>query len=219
LIARTKQHQVLARQLDMESGQVKLVTAPRGAGLKFDGQVLQTIHGPRWRLLIVGAGQLSLYLAQMAQTLDFDVIVCDPREEYVGGWDVPGVTVRRDMPDDLILALALDVHSAVVAVAHDPKLDDMALLEALKSEAFYVGALGSRANTAKRRERLAMFDLTRQQIDRLHGPIGLRIGSRTPPEIAISILAEITAVKNGMTDIPEVNISDTAKERCLDASC
>jgi xanthine dehydrogenase accessory factor len=95
------------------------------------------------------------------------------------------------MPDDLAVELQLDPHTAVVAVTHDPKLDDMVLLEALKSPAFYVGALGSRANTAKRKERLALFDLSTAEIERLHGPVGLDIGSRTPAEIAVSILAEI----------------------------
>ena len=105
----------------------------------------------------------------------------------------------RAMPDDLVLELQLDPHSAVVAVTHDPKLDDLVLLEACKSPAFYIGALGSRGNTAKRRERLALFDLTPAEIDRLHGPIGLDIGSKTPAEIAVSIVAEIVAVKNGVT--------------------
>ena len=101
-------------------------------------------------------------------------------------------------PDDTAIAMHLDERCAVVALTHDPKLDDLALMEALKSPAFYVGALGSRANNAKRRERLRLFDLTDAQIARLSGPIGLYIGSRTPPEIAVSILAEITAVKNGI---------------------
>jgi len=124
------------------------------------------------------------------------VIVCDPREEYAVTWDVPGTTLTRDMPDDVVTELNLDSHSAVVAVTHDPKLDDLALLEALKSPAFYVGALGSRLNTQKRRERLAQFDLSQAELDRLHGPVGLRIGSKTPPEIAVAILAEITAVRH-----------------------
>jgi xanthine dehydrogenase accessory factor len=103
------------------------------------------------------------------------------------------------MPDDTVLAMNLDGRSAVVALTHDPKLDDMALLEALKSPAFYVGALGSRASNAKRRERLRQFDLTEEEIARLRGPVGLAIGSRTPPEIAVAILAEMTAVKNGVS--------------------
>jgi xanthine dehydrogenase accessory factor len=134
----------------------------------------------------------------MAQALDFDVICCDPREEYHLTWDVPGTTFSKAMPDDLVLELQLDPHSAVVAVTHDPKLDDMVLLEALKSPAFYVGALGSRVNQAKRQERLKLFDLSEAEIERLHGPIGLDLGARTPAEIAVSIAAEIVAVRNGV---------------------
>jgi len=166
---------------------------------EFDGKQLRALFGPRWRLLIIGAGQLSRVLAQMALALDFEVICCDPREEYHLTWDVPGTTFSKAMPDDLVLELQLDPHSAVVAVTHDPKLDDMVLLEALKSPAFYIGALGSRVNTAKRRERLALFDLSEQEIDRLHGPIGLHLGSRTPAEIAVAILAEVIAVRNGVS--------------------
>jgi xanthine dehydrogenase accessory factor len=102
------------------------------------------------------------------------------------------------MPDDVALAMNLDSHSAVVAVTHDPKLDDLALMEALKSPAFYVGALGSRLNSQKRNERLKMFDLSESEIGRLHGPIGLNIGSKTPPEIAVAILAEMIATRHGM---------------------
>jgi xanthine dehydrogenase accessory factor len=137
-------------------------------------------------------------LAQMALALDFEVICCDPREEYHLTWDVPGTTFSKAMPDDLVLELQLDPHSAVVALTHDPKLDDMVLLEALKSPAFYVGALGSRGNTAKRKERLAMFDLTPAEIVKLHGPVGLDLGSKTPAEIAVSVIAEIVAVRNGV---------------------
>src|SRR5207237_4247570 len=118
------------------------------------------------------------------------------REEYTETWDIPGVTLVRTMPDDTVKAMNLDERCAVVALTHDPKLDDLALMEALKSPAFYVGALGSRANNAKRRERLREFDLADEEIARLHGPIGLYIGSRTPPEIAVAILAEITASSN-----------------------
>lgn len=188
------------RTLDMETGAVTL--APGVAGRSpcaFDGRTLAISFGPRYRLLIIGAGQLSVYLAQAAQGLDYRVTVCDPREEYTGSWSLPNVELTREMPDDAVLAMQPDAHSAVVALTHDPKLDDMALLEALKSPAFYVGALGSRANNAKRRERLKLFDLSEAQIDRLHGPIGLYIGSRTPPEIALSILAQMTSIKNGVT--------------------
>jgi xanthine dehydrogenase accessory factor len=191
---------MVSRTLDMETGAVTMAAAGTGrAQCVFDGRRLVITFGPRYRLLIIGAGQLSVYLAQMAQGLDYEVTVCDPREEYRAAWSLPGVALTRDMPDDAVLAMQPDAHSAVVALTHDPKLDDMALLEALKSPAFYVGALGSRANNARRRERLHLFDLSSAQIGRLHGPIGIYIGSRTPAEIAVSVLAEMTSIKNGVT--------------------
>lgn len=198
ILDRTARHELVARRLDLASGEVSIEPAARGEAFVFDGGTLRALFGPRWRLLIVGAGQLSRAVAQMAVALDFEVVCCDPRDEYNLTWDVPNTRFSKAMPDDLALELQLDAHSAVVAVTHDPKLDDLVLLEALKSPAFYVGALGSRGNTSKRRERLALFDLTPAEIDRLHGPIGLDIGSKTPAEIAVSIVAEIIAVKNGV---------------------
>jgi len=198
VLARTARHELVARRLDLDTGAVTVESASRGEAFVFDGRQLRALFGPRWRLLIIGAGQLSRALAPMALALDFDVICCDPREEYHLTWDVPGTTFSKAMPDDLVLELQLDPHSAVVAVTHDPKLDDMVLLEALKSPAFYVGALGSRVNQAKRQERLKLFDLSDAEIERLHGPIGLDLGARTPAEIAVSIAAEIVAVRNGV---------------------
>jgi xanthine dehydrogenase accessory factor len=189
---------LVARRLDLASGFATLHPAKASDNVAFDGKVLRTIHGPRYRMLVIGASQLSKYLAQIAVGLDYDVTICDPREEYTETWDVPGVRLVRTMPDDTVQAMQLDERCAVIALTHDPKLDDLALLEALKSRAFYVGAIGSRANNTKRRERLREFELTPDEIARLHGPIGLFIGSRTPPEIAISILAQITAIKNGV---------------------
>jgi xanthine dehydrogenase accessory factor len=207
---------LVARRLDLLTGEATLHPASAGDGLSFDGATLTTIHGPRYRLLVIGASQLSKYLAQIAVGLDYRVTVCDPREEYTETWDIPGVSLVRTMPDDTVRALRLDERCAVVALTHDPKLDDMALMEALKSPAFYVGALGSRANNAKRRERLREVDVTNDEIARLHGPIGLYIGSRTPPEIAISILAEITAVKNGVA-LPAAATVAVAKEQIAGA--
>ena len=193
-------HRLVARCVDLESGTVGLDDARRGDALQWDGIRLTTIHGPQWRLLIIGAGQLSVALAQMALALDYEVIVCDPRAEYAAEWPVPGARLVATMPDDTVLAMEPDPHTAIVALTHDPKLDDMALLEALKSPAFYVGALGSRRNTAARKARLhEHFDLSDAEVERLHGPVGLHIGSRTPAEIAVSILAEMTAVKHGVT--------------------
>jgi xanthine dehydrogenase accessory factor len=198
LLTRVERHELVVRTLDMETGAVRIAPGQWSDQLVFDGKSLVSVHGPHWRLLIIGAGQLSQYLAQMAQGLDYQVTVCDPREEYADTWNVPGVELTREMPDDVVIAMNLDAHSAIVTLTHDPKLDDMALLEALKSPAFYVGAIGSRRNNEARRERLAEFDLAQHEIDRLHGPVGLKIGSKTPPEIAIAILAEMTAIKNGV---------------------
>lgn len=197
VLALTAQHRLVARTLDLASGQVTLGDAVRGQGMSFDGQTLSTVFGPKWRLLLIGAGQLSQAVAQMATVLDFEVLVCDPREEYTATLAVEGVQRVSGMPDDVVRELLPDAHTAIVALTHDPKLDDMALLEALKSAAFYVGALGSRRNQAVRKQRLAEhFDLSADELARLHGPVGLDIGARTPAEIAVSILAEIVQVKN-----------------------
>ena len=202
LLARVERHELVSRRLDMATGRVALAAAHANDQLTFDGRTLVTVHGPRWRLIIVGAGQLSSFLAQMAQGLDYQVTICDPREEYAEGWGVPGVDLKRGMPDDVVIEMNPDGHTAVVTLTHDPKLDDMALMEALKSPAFYVGAIGSHKNNDARRERLAEFDLSQEEIARLHGPVGLKLGAKTPPEIAIAILAEMTAVRNGVV-IPE----------------
>ena len=225
LLAAIEQHRVVRRRLELATGWVALAACDAGDTLDFDGQVLETVHGPRLRLVLIGGGQLSLCLARMAIMLDYRVTVCDPREEYHEGWGgawgpqaaaapppaagdprawggpapaVEGVTLSRLMPDDLVLAMNLDGRSAVVALTHDPKLDDLALMEALKTPAFYVGALGSRRNNEARRARLREFDVGADEVAALRGPVGLRLGGRTPPEIALAILAEMTAVRHGI---------------------
>jgi xanthine dehydrogenase accessory factor len=209
LAERIASGQLVRRRLTIGEPGVAIEDGTVGDTLHWDGRLLSTLHGPAWRLLIIGAGQISSYLAQMALALDYRVFVCDPRQEYAAEWNVPGSTLVAGMPDDAVLELGLDPHSAVVALTHDPKLDDMALLEALKSPAFYVGALGSTRNNANRRQRLLQyFDLSPAEVERLHGPVGLPIGSRTPPEIALSILAEMTAIKNGVAR-PEIAMTPT----------
>ena len=210
---------LVTRRLELASGFATLHPAKAVDGLVFDGKTLTTIHGPRYRMLVIGASQLSKYLAEIAVGLDYQVTICDPRDEYTETWDIPGVTLVRTMPDDTVKAMKLDERCAVVALTHDPKLDDLALLEALKSPAFYIGALGSRANNSKRRERLHEFDLTDKEIARLHGPIGLYIGSRTPPEIAISILAEITAIKNGVREDEILPVAVAKEMHGASAAC
>ncbi len=193
--------QLVSRRLEIATGKVTLTSGKGSDALEFDGKVLSTVHGPRWRLVLIGAGQMSRYLAEMARMLDYQVVVVDPREEYYTAWDMPGLEVNRGMPDDVVAALNMDGHSAVVALTHDPKLDDLALMEALKSPAFYVGAIGSKKNNDARRARLVEFDLSQDEIARLHGPVGLYLGSKTPPEIALAIVAEMTAVRYGVPSV------------------
>ena len=206
---------LVTRTLDMATGRAEVAQATVTDGIRFDGERLVTVYGPRYRMLVIGAGQLSRYLASMAVGLDYRVTVCDPREAYPDEWNVPGTELVRTMPDDAVLDMKLDRRSAVIALTHDPKLDDLALMEALKTPAFYVGALGSRRNNAARRERLREFDLSEAELARLHGPAGIYIGSRTPPEIAISILAEVTAAKNGVSlpTLLQVEGAKAARER------
>ncbi len=186
----------MRRRVDLRTGEVAVLEDGPGPDVQWDGDVLTTTHGPRWRLLVIGANQTASFLAPIAQALGFAVTVCDPRPEYHAEWRVPDANWLPGMPDDVVLALRPDPNTAVVALTHDPKLDDLALIEALRSPAFYVGAVGSMANSENRRTRLQdHFDLTQAEVTRLHGPIGLPIGSRTPPEIAVSIAAELTLVR------------------------
>ncbi|MCC5796288.1 MAG: XdhC family protein [Methylophaga sp.] len=196
VLTSVRHHRLLARCLDMQTGQVRLQDARLSDEFSFNLQQMKVIHGPRWRLLIIGTGQTSEYLAQMAQALDYQVLVCDPRPGMLQTWSVANCQLLNSMPDDAVVELQVDARTAIIALTHDPKIDDMALLEALKSPAFYVGALGSKKNNANRRERLAMFDLSAAEIARLHGPVGLAIGSKTPPEIAVSIVAHLVQVRS-----------------------
>jgi xanthine dehydrogenase accessory factor len=218
LLGKLAAHELVARRLDLKTGAVSLGAAAPGMQLLVSENTLLSVHGPRWRLLIIGAGQLSRFMAEIAVGMDYAVTVCDPREEYRQGWNAPGVALVHAMPDDLVVEMQLDHRSAVVALTHDPKLDDLALMEALKSDAFYVGAIGSRSNNAKRRERLLEFDVTREQLAKLRGPVGVYIGSKTPAEIAISILAEITAVKNGVQLPAQMSVEAAKQIQALEAS-
>ena len=198
LFAKIKSGEVFARVVDLASGAWAYRGAQPTDETCRDDREFICIHGPRWRLLIIGASEIARSLAEVAATLDFQVFVCDPREEYQTAWRVASATLVEGMPDDAVIAFKCDPHTVVVTVSHDPKLDDMALLEALKTDAFYIGAVGSMKTNDERRKRLALFDLSAAQIAKLHGPVGLALGSRTPPEIAIAILAELIAARNGV---------------------
>ena len=206
LCAALRTAQPIARRLDLATGDSTLYAPEDTATFAWDGSTLVTVHRPQLRLLIIGAVHTARYLAEMAQALDYAVLICDPREEYRAGWNeagnVTGTTLLDGMPDDVVQAIRPDARTAIVALTHDPKLDDMALMEALHTPAFYIGALGSRRNQAKRRERLALLDLGPEQIAKLRGPVGLPIGSHTPAEIAVAILADLIAVRNGIALVP-----------------
>ncbi|NDH56317.1 MAG: XdhC family protein [Burkholderiaceae bacterium] len=192
-----KKRSIVLREVNVLTGQSTLSIGNRSTQFQFSNEKMQTIYGPRWRMFIIGAGQLSLCLASFALTSDFDITIIDPREEYAEGIGSEGIQFIQGMPDDVMQELGVDSHTAIVALTHDPKIDDLALIDALQSEAFYVGALGSHTNTQKRKERLREFNLSTEQLERLHGPVGLAIGALTPPEIAVSIIAEVIAVKYG----------------------
>ena len=196
----TQTQQLIGRWLDLTTGASTLTNARPGQLTEVKEDGCHFVYGPHWRLLIIGANQTAQALAQIATMLEFQVIVCDPREEFTADWNMPGVSLQPGMPDDAVLEIQTDARTAIVAITHDPKLDDMALLEALKSKAFYVGALGSSRNQSKRRQRLLEFDLTEEDIARLHGPVGLQIGSRTPAEIAVAVGAHLIQVRRALED-------------------
>ena len=214
VLQRTTAHQLVARTLSLSTGLVTLADATRDQAMAFDGLTLTTLFGPKWRLLLIGAGQLSQAVAQMAALLDFEVLVCDPREEYAFDPAQVGAVRLSGMPDDVVREMVPDAHTAIVALTHDSKLDDMALMEALQSDAFYVGALGSQRNQTTRKQRMAEhFGLTEAELARLHGPVGLRIHAKTPAEIAVSIIAQIIAVKNTLaTAAPSTVSADTSSQ-------
>lgn len=213
LVRRLDHGELVRRDVEVSTGATTLHAPLRSAPLLDECGTVSNVFGPAYRLLLIGAGQLGEYLAGMALFNGFAVTVCDPREEHRSAWQTPGVTLTHDMPDDVVHGFVCDQRTAIVALTHDPKLDDLALLEALQSEAFYIGAIGSRRNHAARRARLIEhFGETAQSLSRLRGPIGIHIDSKTPAEIAVSVMAELIAVKNRVA-LPETMAVGTAKDQ------
>jgi len=189
---------LVRRSVDLGTGGTTLSHTDTPQALDIDAHFLHNVLGPGYRMLLIGAGTLSEYLATMAIFNGFVVTICDPRAEYMASLQIQGVQRTAEMPDDAVTAFRPDLRSCVIALSHDPKLDDLALLEAMQSPAFYVGAIGSRRNAQSRRERMQQhFDVPTETLDRLHSPAGLSIGSKTPAEIAVSIMAQVIAQKNG----------------------
>lgn len=208
LVDRLDKRLCVERRLNISSGEFTLEDKDRFRHLVLEGDLdsdtstspddhfmVQT-HGPRYQLFLIGAGQVSIYLAQMALALDYHVVVCDPRETMIEQWPVEGAQLINLMPDDAVRKFADDRFSAIIALTHDPRIDDMGLMEALKTKAFFIGAMGSKRTSEKRRERLLQLELTEAEIARLHAPVGLSIGSKTPAEIAIAILAQLTLLRS-----------------------
>lgn len=209
LLQTMQQQRLMAREVDIRSGAVCQSPAGPEQEFSYTGDTVSRVFGPQWRMLLIGAGHLSRCVSQIAGLLDYRVIVCDPREEYSAGWTVAGTELTKIMPDEAVAEYADHPRTVIIALTHDPKLDDMALLDALESNAFYVGAIGSIRNCEARRKRLRQMGLTPRQVERLHAPVGLDIGSHTPAEIAVSIMAEVTAQRNAMKQITrkQVNVA------------
>jgi len=209
LVSRLDAGELVRRTLQTNTGQVSLEAADETSTSRFDGQRLSLTLGPGYRMLLIGAGSLAQYLATMATFNGFRVSVCDPRLEYRSAWVMPDVELIDDMPDDAVIGFRPDSRTCVIALSHDPKLDDLALMEALHSPAFYVGAIGSRRNSDARRKRMIeYFGETETTLERLRGPIGVYIGSKTPAEIAVSVMAEVLAMKNGVNARAGVTVAE-----------
>lgn len=197
VILALKERRSVLRLFNVERNQTAVETADGVTETFFDGSVLRHFFGARQRMLLIGAGQLAVAICELAQALDFEVIVTDPRKQMLELWEGPEVTLLGGMPDDVIRELGADAQTAIITLSHDPRIDDMALMEALTEEAWYVGALGSQKTTAKRLERLRLLELSESEISRLHAPVGLSIGSKTPVEIAVAVMAELIQVRHG----------------------
>lgn len=197
-ISALESREVTGRRLDLTTGKSVIEKHTPDPVITLDGTTMIQSLGPQMRILLVGAGQLAQVLSQLAVAMDYQVIVTDTRPDVLNQWAGPRVTLVEGLPDDVISAHAVDQHSLIITLTHDPRIDDMALLEALDSPAWYVGALGSLRTTRARLKRLKELGLTEQQLARLRAPVGLDIGSKTPWEIAVAIMAEITRERKAM---------------------
>lgn len=187
----------ITRKIDMRNGSLNL-HQPNNTQPYQNNCIYHTL-GPQAKLLLLGAGQITQTLAEIASSLDYQVAVCDPRPQFARSWPIqnfPNVEFSTLLPDDFILQQQVNSSTAIIALSHDPRVDDMALMEALSTDAFYVGAMGSKKSSANRKDRLLALDLGENQISKLHAPVGININSKTPAEIAISIAAHLTQIKN-----------------------
>lgn len=198
LLEQLRDGELVTRRVNLATGEVELQPGDGSTEFQLSEIAVAKTFGPGWQLLLIGDGQLARHLASMALHLDYRVTICDPRENFAPLTPLAEVHYSRLMPDDVVQALSDQARTAIVTLAHDPRQDDLGLSAALESQAFYIGALGSNRSAQARRERLASLGYSAQQLARIHGPAGLHIGSKRPAEIAVSILAQITAIRNGI---------------------
>lgn len=187
----------LVRHVDLTTGAVALLPDHGGEQTSIDGERVEIRIGPALRLVLAGVSPVAKICADFARSLDCEVIVCDPRKE-MQGMLIEGIEVQPVLPSVFIASGGCHEATAVVALTHDPRIDDLALMEAVRTPAFYIGAMGSRQTSAKRAERLQRVGgLSPAQIKRIHMPIGLDLGSKTPAEIALSVMADVLRVYRG----------------------
>lgn len=194
----------LAYEVNIDTGARRLVSGAYPgrmrmdrSGFEEDGVTFVAVHNPPLRLIVVGAVHIAQALVPMARIAGYDPVVVDPRDAFASAERFPGETILQDWPDEAVTQLGLDARTALVLLTHDPKLDDPALEAALSADVFYIGALGSTRTHAKRVERMTAAGFSAEQIGRIHGPVGLDIGAAGPAEIAVAILAQMTAVLRG----------------------
>lgn len=197
-----RERQPVTRRVSLNRGAV-LESGASGAGpaIVFANEELAHTLQPECRLLLIGAGEVARYVAEFARAADFSVTLCEPREAFAAGWGHPHLPLDRCLPDDLVNQSFNDPWCGVLALAHDPRIDDMALLAALQSPGFYVGAMGSRRTSENRRERLKSLGLDETALAHLRAPIGVDIPSKTPAEIAVSVVADLIAARHRMRHI------------------
>ena len=187
----------VVRRLDLAGGCVSWSAAAGDPRTQLADNVLEIVYEPAWRLVVVGAGELATWVCRLAALLDYAIEVCDPRSDYRDAWPLSDLAVAAEYPDDYLSAHPGDLHTAVVALTHDPKVDDLAMMEALRTPAFYIGALGSSRTTHKRAERLIEhFGMSAADVARIRGPIGIDLNTRKPNEIALAVMTDITAARN-----------------------
>jgi len=190
----------IVREVRVDSGNAHTASAePRARnGVVFDGSVVRHTLQPECRLLLIGAGEVARHVFDFASATGFEVTLCEPRDTFAEGWNYPHIPVSRRLPDDLVAEAFQDPWCGILALAHDPRVDDMGLLAALQTPAFYVGAMGSRKTSGARRSRLASLGLDEAVLARLRAPIGVDIPSKTPAEIAVSIVADLVAARHDL---------------------